>query len=152
MWYVHRCLVSCLAKSTWPNAITWHRIESSSAQVVLCCLMTPSHYLNQCSLKKSEVQWPPHESRFTTGFPVIILKNLKIIYLKCHSNLSGTNHLMGRMFTDSRLSHYSLVVHRTSQYVRVACRRYQISIWFCDDLGFHQRQHVPTYHRCHDLA
>ena len=36
-------------KSVWPSdAIWWHRSGSTLAQVMACCLMAPSHYLNQC--------------------------------------------------------------------------------------------------------
>ena len=35
----------------WLNDIIWwHRIGSAVAQVMVCCLMTPSHYLYQCWL------------------------------------------------------------------------------------------------------
>ena len=39
------------------DAIWWHRSGSTLAQVMACCLTTPSHYLNQCWLIISEVQW-----------------------------------------------------------------------------------------------
>ena len=43
--------------SLWPSdAIWWQRCESTLAQVMACCLMAPSHYLNQCWLIISEVQ------------------------------------------------------------------------------------------------
>ena len=42
--------------SLWPSdAIWWHRSGSTLAQVMPCCLMAPSHYLNQCWLIISEV-------------------------------------------------------------------------------------------------
>ena len=37
--------------SLWPNDAIWrHRSWSTLAQVMACCLMAPSHYLNQCWL------------------------------------------------------------------------------------------------------
>ena len=37
--------------SLWPSdAIWWQRSGSTLAQVMTCCLMAPSHYLNQCWL------------------------------------------------------------------------------------------------------
>ena len=43
--------------SLWPNdVIWWHRSGSTLVQVMACCLMAPSHYLNQCSLIISKVQ------------------------------------------------------------------------------------------------
>ena len=36
--------------SLWPSDAIWHRSGSALAQVMTCCLMAPSHYLNQCWL------------------------------------------------------------------------------------------------------
>ena len=42
----------------WHNDAIWqHRYGSASVQVMACCLMAPSHYLNQCWLFISEVLW-----------------------------------------------------------------------------------------------
>ena len=42
----------------WPGyAIWWHRSGSTLAQVMACCLMAPSHYLNLWWLFVNEVQW-----------------------------------------------------------------------------------------------
>ena len=44
--------------SLWPSDPIWrHRYGSTLAQVMACCLTAPSHYLNQCWLIISEVQW-----------------------------------------------------------------------------------------------
>ena len=41
----------------WPSDATWwHKSESTWAQVMPCCLVAPSHYLNQCWLIIIEVQ------------------------------------------------------------------------------------------------
>ena len=42
-----------------------HRSGSILAQIIACCLMTPSHYLNQCWLLISEVFWHSPEDSFT---------------------------------------------------------------------------------------
>ena len=55
-----------------------------------CCLTAPSHYLNQCWLNISKVQWHPSESNFTRVTEI----SLKITYLKFHSNLPGVNELI----------------------------------------------------------
>ena len=39
------------------NVIWWHRFEATLVQVMVCCLMAPSHYLNQCWLIFNEFQW-----------------------------------------------------------------------------------------------
>ena len=44
--------------SLGPSDAIWRqRSGSTLAQVMACCLMAPSHYLNQCWLIISEVQW-----------------------------------------------------------------------------------------------
>ena len=38
-------------KTLWPcDTIWWHRSGLTLAQVKVCCLVAPSHYLNQCRL------------------------------------------------------------------------------------------------------
>ena len=39
------------------DAMWWHRSGSTLVQVMACCLMAPSHYLNQCWLLIRKVQW-----------------------------------------------------------------------------------------------
>ena len=47
--------------SMWPSDTRWRqRSGSTLAQVMACCLTAPSHYLNQCRLIISEVQWHSH--------------------------------------------------------------------------------------------
>ena len=44
--------------SLWPGDAIWRRgTRSTLAQVMACCLATPSHYLNQCWLIIGEVTW-----------------------------------------------------------------------------------------------
>ena len=57
-----------------------------------CCLTAPSHYLNQCWLLISEVQWHIREISQEMPQPSIIKIHLKITYLKFHSNSSGATH------------------------------------------------------------
>ena len=53
-------------KVTW-----WHRSRSTLAQVMACCLMAPSYYLNQYWLIIKEVQWQSPEGNFTRDFTAI---------------------------------------------------------------------------------
>ena len=47
-----------LINSLWPSDAIWRqRSGSTLAQVMACCLMAPSHYLNQRWLIINEVQW-----------------------------------------------------------------------------------------------
>ena len=46
------------------DAIWWHRSGSTLAQVMACCLMAPSHYLNQSWLTISKVEWLSSEGNF----------------------------------------------------------------------------------------
>ena len=58
--------------SLWPSDAIWrHKSRSTLAQVMACCLTAPSHYLNQCWLIISKVQWHPSESNFTTDTSAI---------------------------------------------------------------------------------
>ena len=51
--------------SLWPSDTIWHQGSGSTlAQVMACCLTAPSHYLNQCWLIISEVQWHSSEGNF----------------------------------------------------------------------------------------
>ena len=52
--------------SLWPRDTIWrHGSGSKLAQVMACCLMAPSHFLNQCWLIISEVWWHFSEDNFT---------------------------------------------------------------------------------------
>ena len=65
-----------LMNSLWPNnVIWWHRSGSTLAQVMVCWLTAPSHYLNQCWYLISEVKryWP--ESNFTVSVQPTMLCN-----------------------------------------------------------------------------
>ena len=46
---------------------------STLAQIMACCLMAPSHYLNQCWLLISEVLWHLPESNSTVRAPATTL-------------------------------------------------------------------------------
>ena len=67
-WHCYVILVGCsrastlarslysLLNSLWPSYAIWrHRSESTLAEVMACCLTTPSHYLNQCWLAITKV-------------------------------------------------------------------------------------------------
>ena len=59
-----------------PSDATWqHESGSTLAQVMACCLMAPSHYLNQCWLITKGVLWHSPESNFTGNAQDITLKN-----------------------------------------------------------------------------
>ena len=50
--------ISCDISSLWPCDAVWrHRCGSTFAQVMACCLVASSHYLNWCGLRISEVLW-----------------------------------------------------------------------------------------------
>ena len=51
--------------SLWPSDTIWrHKSRSTLAQVMACCLMAPSHYLNQCWLIIIKVWWHSSEGNF----------------------------------------------------------------------------------------
>ena len=49
----------------------WHRSGSTLARVMACCLMAPSHYLNQCWVIISEALWHSSAGNFTGNTQVI---------------------------------------------------------------------------------
>ena len=52
--------------SWWPSDTIWrHKSGSTLAQVMAYCLTTPRHYLNQCWLIISQVQWHSSGCNFT---------------------------------------------------------------------------------------
>ena len=58
--------------SFWPSdTIRRQRSGSTLAQVMVCCLTAPSHYLNQCWLIISEVQWHSYQCNFRRDAPTI---------------------------------------------------------------------------------
>ena len=71
------------------NVVSGLRSALTLAQVVACFLMAPSHYLNQCWLIISEVQWQSPVCNLTIG-----KISLKFTYQKCNSNLLGDNGLI----------------------------------------------------------
>ena len=83
------------ANSLWPSdTILWHRSGSTWVQVMACCLMAPSHYLNQCWLIISKALWHSSEGNFTGDDSAINTKIcLKITNLKLNQKLLGANEL-----------------------------------------------------------
>ena len=70
----------------------WQRFGSTLAQVMACCLMAPSHYLNQCWLVIHDVLWHWHDSNFlgnTTSKWVWKYTSLKLLL-----HLPGANELI----------------------------------------------------------
>ena len=54
-----------IVNSLWPSdTMCWHRSGSALAQVMACCLMAPSHYLNQCWPPIYEVLWYSPQEQF----------------------------------------------------------------------------------------
>ena len=52
--------------SLWPSDTIWRQRSGSILdKVMACCLTAPSHYLNQCWLIISEVQWHSDKGNFT---------------------------------------------------------------------------------------
>ena len=85
-----------LVNSLWPSdAIWWQGSRSTLVQVMACCLMAPSHYLNQCWLIITKVQWCSHLRTISLEIsqPSVTKINLKIIFLRFYWNLPGANEL-----------------------------------------------------------
>ena len=68
--------------SLWPSDTIWQqRSGSTLAQVMACCLMARSHYLNQCRLIMNEDLWQSPDSNFPAIYWWYQLEN-------CLSNIS----------------------------------------------------------------
>ena len=95
------------------DAIWWQRSGSTLAHIMACCLTAPSHYLNQCWLIITKVQWCSSQGNFTWDIaslrssdvhlgaisleilqPSVTKIPLKIIFLRFYWNLPGANQLI----------------------------------------------------------
>ena len=66
----------CPFNSLWSSdGKWWHRSGSTLALVMVCCLIAPSHYLNQCHLLISEVLWRSPVSNSIAHAQATILYN-----------------------------------------------------------------------------
>ena len=84
--------------SLGPSYVIWYRRSWSTLfQQVMACSMTalwaPSHYLNQCRLIISKVQWHSSDGNSMTRDTSATKISLRITYLKFISNLPGANML-----------------------------------------------------------
>ena len=79
--------------SLCPSDVIWRQGSMSTlAQVMACCLKAPSHYLNQCWLIITEVQWHSFQAILQEmPQPTIAKIHLKMTYLKFHWNFPGDN-------------------------------------------------------------
>ena len=86
----------------WPNDTIWrHKSGSTLAQVMACCLTAPSHYLNQCWLIISKVQWHSSESILQDiPQPSVTEISLKMAYLKLCSNLPVDKELIHWIYSN----------------------------------------------------
>ena len=84
----HRMSV-CVILLWTGDVMWWHRSGSTLVQVMACCQMPPSHYLNQCRPITSEVWWRSSEDNLTEHaqetYPHI---SLNIKYILVHMPLS----------------------------------------------------------------
>ena len=73
---LHKAIYVCIFNSLRPcDAIWWKRTGSTLVQVMACCLMEPSHYMNQCWLIISKVLWRSCEDNFTRDTSAINHQN-----------------------------------------------------------------------------
>ena len=65
-------LMCCHINSLGPSDAIWrHRSGKTLAQIIACCLTAPTHYLNQCCLIISEIQWQSPDDNFTNDTSAI---------------------------------------------------------------------------------
>ena len=79
-----------IVNSLWPNDTIWrHRSRSTLVPVVACCLKVPRHYLNQCWLIISKVQWHLRAILQEISQPSITKISLKSTYIKYENQIDG---------------------------------------------------------------
>ena len=72
-WFSVTC-TQHIINSSWPSDAIWqYESGSTLAQVMACCLMAPSHCLNQCQFLISEALWHSTESNVTVNAQATIL-------------------------------------------------------------------------------
>ena len=110
--------------SLGPSDAIWRqRSGSTLAQVMACCLTVPSHFLNQCWLIISKVEWNSSKGKFTKDNSVINHWNyLEVKYLKFHSNFPGANELNGPSFAHSMRQNLHCVTDPRSKNDNYPCR------------------------------
>ena len=93
---VHQCHKGLLLNSLWPDDAIWrYGTRSTLDQVMACCLMAPSHYVNQCWLIISEVPLLHLRALSLDDVKIQINKiRLKIAVLKWHLVIPGANELI----------------------------------------------------------
>ena len=87
--------------SLWfSDAICWHKSGSTLVQVMACCLMAPSHHLNQCWFIISEILWNSCERLRAVSQEV-----LKLLHWNLHTETKDVllktqtfHHLPGTVF------------------------------------------------------
>ena len=96
-WSLSQRVINSLRPS---DAIWRPRTESTLAQVMACCLMAPSHYLNQCWLIIRVRSCGFHVRAISQELPQWSITKiyLKITCLKFHTNFPGANELMQKAF------------------------------------------------------
>ena len=79
--WLYLWLLNQLIMTHWQNMAT--EIWVIKAQIMVCCLMAPSHYLHQCWFLISEVLWPSSQSNITACAKLLyFIMSLEIVFLK----------------------------------------------------------------------
>ena len=109
-----------LFNSLRPNDAIWRQWSwTALAQVVACCLMAPSHYLNQCWLITTELinthgRTIPFQYWYLSHAVTKI--SLNITYSKFYLNLPGTNELIYKWI----IAHISHLCNKWCNYIYIA--------------------------------
>ena len=92
--------------SLWTSdAISRYKNESTLVQAITCCLTVPSHYLNQCWLIISKVQWPSSEGNSTRDLSKISFKSRRCQWVKSRNDAFFDDfHRWSVFFKTSHLS------------------------------------------------
>ena len=110
----------------WPSDLRRRQVSGSTlAPVMACCL----HYLTQCWLIISSVQWHLPEDDFHRGTSSGTNISFQITYLKFRSNFPGSNELIFQV-RDSHMPHNRI------------CSSLSLcpNVWWCQGISRHNKK------------
>ena len=131
-----------MVNSLWPSdTILQDKSWSTLVQVMACCLVASSHYLNQCWLISREVSWHSPEGNFKGNAPDMSLKittaspRVQWVNQWC-SLIIITRVLLGIKIITSRLLHFTQHPSGSgTQMLWILKAFFFLACWFTDFMG-----------------
>ena len=127
------CWASLYVNSLWrSDTIWWQKSGSTLAQVRACCLTAPSHYLKQCWVIISEVQWHSYQGNFTRDASTINHLNPFENYISKISFIFPRGQWVNPFWSSNTIWLCSLgsILDLVMTFCLMAPRHYMIQCWF----------------------